>query len=71
MSNATCLYTRNPPRMRMVKHMEGQNSVRAYRDSPEGVHLQLRLTGRYVGVSLSFDEARELVTRLQAAINDE
>ena len=38
--------------------------VRAYRQSPEDVYLQMRWKGRYVGVSLTFDEARQLGAHL-------
>jgi hypothetical protein len=54
------------PRKRMVDPVEEQAAhwVRAYRQSPEDVYLQLRWKGRYVGVSLTFDEARQLGAHL-------
>ncbi len=56
------------PRMSMirVKDDESYNAhwVRAYRQSPEDVYLQIRWKGRYVGVSLSFTEARRLAQHL-------
>lgn len=62
------LYPRNPPRMRIVRAMQAENSVRAYRESPEGVCVQIRLSGRYATVSLSFDEAREFARRILVAV---
>ena len=49
------------PRMRLVKNIMSQtNAVRAYRSSPETVHLQIRLEKRYVGVDLPFADAIKL-----------
>jgi hypothetical protein len=64
--------TRSAPRLtiiptaRMGDPVEDRAAhwVRAYRASPEDVHLQLRWKGRYVGVSLTFDEARQLGAHL-------
>jgi hypothetical protein len=44
------------------------SGVRAYRDSPETVHLQIRIKGKKIGrivsVSLTFDEAVRLADHL-------
>jgi hypothetical protein len=56
-----CLMTTNKPRIRIVgKELTGANSVRAYRESPETVCLQIRLETRFANVSLTFEEAEAL-----------
>lgn len=56
--------TRAAPRLHIIGSKDPTDQaahwVRAYRSSPEDVHLQLRWKGRYAGVSLTFDEARQL-----------
>jgi hypothetical protein len=56
-------------------HLENvnRNGVRAYRDSPETVQLQIRVAseriGRYASVRLTFDEARQLASHLMSETN--
>ena len=47
------------------------NTVRAYRESPEGVVLQIRLIKEYVSCTLNFDEARQIAAALEAAVAGE
>jgi len=60
--------TRNAPRLTIINGIDPDGRaahwVRAYRQSPEDVYLQLRWKGRYVGVSLTFEEARQLGAHL-------
>lgn len=58
--------TRSTPRMRVPTTVDDRTAhwVRAYRSSPETVHLQLRWRGRFVSVELVFDEARQLGAHL-------
>jgi hypothetical protein len=62
------IQTRNAPRQTIIRSKDPDDQkaywVRAYRQSPEDVYLQLRWKGRYVGVSLTFDEARALGAHL-------
>ena len=44
--------------------IDGCNTVRAYRDTTESVCLQLRMSRRYVTVSLPFDVARQLADHI-------
>jgi len=73
----TILATRNKPRRNMYKHggleptMTYQNSVMVYRQSPEDILLQIRLTKDYVGISLTFDEAFKLIDALLDALPKE
>lgn len=68
MSDPNTIKTRSAPRLRVISSKDPDDQaahwVRAYRSSPENVHLQLRWKGRYVGVELTFDEARKLGERL-------
>jgi len=56
--------TRSAPRLTVIRNLDDEAKaahwVRAYRQSPEDVYLQLRWKGRYVGVSMTFEEARQL-----------
>jgi len=52
------------PRLRVSREDRTSHWVRAYRSSPENVHLQLRWRGSFVGVELTFDEARQLGAHL-------
>lgn len=58
------------PYARTTNHDVEQSGVRAYRESPETVHLQIRIKGRKIGrivsISLTFDEARQLGNHLIA-----
>jgi hypothetical protein len=60
--------TRSVPRLTVISSKDPEDRaahwVRAYRSSPEDIHLQMRWKGRYVGVSLTFDEARALAAHL-------
>ena len=60
--------TRSAPRLSLISSKDPDDRaahwVRAYRQSPEDVYLQMRWKGRYVGVSLTFDEARQLGAHL-------
>jgi len=61
--------TRSQPRRSIVgADMNAQNSVRVYRQSPEDVLLQIRRTRDYTSVSLTFDEAWDLVDALIDAL---
>ena len=64
----TVITTRNKPRRSIVKDMTAQNSVRAYRHSPEDIMLQLRREKDYVGIALTFDEVRTLIVALEVAL---
>jgi hypothetical protein len=68
------VFTTNKPRRHVVRWSNGPldspNSVRVYRESPESVMLQFRMTKEYAGVSLSFDEAREIAARLAQASDE-
>jgi 23S rRNA A2030 N6-methylase RlmJ len=55
------------PRMRVVRDMNSQNCVRAYRSSPETVEIQIRLEGRFVNASLNLETAKALGAHLQTA----
>jgi hypothetical protein len=64
-----CLMTTNKPRIRIVgKALTAQNSVRAYRQSPEDICLQIRLETRFAQVSLTFEEAEALAKLLIDAV---
>jgi hypothetical protein len=56
------------PYARTTNHDVEASGVRAYRESPETVHLQIRIKGKKMGriasVSLTFDEARQLGNHL-------
>jgi len=62
------LTTRSAPRLTICSSKSASakavHFVRAYRQSPENVYLQIRWKGRFVGVSLTFDEARQLGAHL-------
>jgi hypothetical protein len=47
-----------------VEH--GQSIVRAYRSTPETIHLQIRWKKQFVGCELTFDQARDLGAHLIA-----
>lgn len=75
MSNQECIPIVNRPNTRLVRQVEGENSVRAYRESPDSVLVQFRAkTGtntsgtRIMNVSLSFEEARAFAARILAAV---
>lgn len=61
--------TVNKPRRHMASDgmLSSPNSVRIYRNSPEDVMLQMRRTKDYIGIALTFVEAREVAARLIAA----
>jgi hypothetical protein len=58
------------PHSRASRTAVKESGVRAYRESPTTVHLQIRLKGAKIGtvaaVSLTFDEARQLANHLLA-----
>jgi len=60
--------TRSAPRLSIIRNLDAEDRalhwVRAYRSSPEDVYLQMRWNGRYVGVQLTFEEARRLGAHL-------
>jgi len=61
--------TRNKPHRTIVgADMNSQNSVRVYRQSPEDVLLQIRHTKDIISVSLTFEEAWQLVDALIDAL---
>ena len=60
---------RTPSQFR-PREMNGPNMLRAYRQSPEDVCLQLRLNKSFVSVSLLLAEARELGEYLIAAAQE-
>jgi hypothetical protein len=65
----TIVATKAKPRLQTSKdNLASPNSVRVWRESPESVALQLRLNNRYVTVSLSFEEAKQVRTALHDAI---
>ena len=66
------LATRNKPRRNVVREdLSGQDCLRVYRNSPEDVMLQMRRTKDYIGIALSFDEARALAAMLIAAAGEQ
>jgi hypothetical protein len=68
--NDLVITTRSAPRLTICSDKSAKSQathfVRAYRQSPEDVYLQMRWKGRYVGVSLTFEEARNLGRHLIA-----
>jgi hypothetical protein len=62
------IQTRNKPRRKIVKEMDGQDCVRVYRNSPEDVVLQIRRKNDFIQIALMFDEAQEVANKLLAAI---
>lgn len=65
------LATRCKPRRNIAREdLDSPNSVRVYRASPEDVMLQMRRVKDYIGIALTFDEARELAAMLIAACDE-
>jgi hypothetical protein len=62
------IQTRNKPRRKIVKEMDGQDCVRVYRNSPEDVVLQIRRKNDFIQIALMFDEAKEIADKLLTAI---
>jgi hypothetical protein len=60
--------TKNKPRRKIVRDMNGQDCVRVYRNSPEDVVLQIRRKNDFIQIALMFDEAKEVADKLLAAI---
>jgi hypothetical protein len=64
----TIIFTRSKPRLNNAlrgTEMSVQSAVRAYRDSPETIALQIRFTKQYATANLTFEQARDLATALQ------
>jgi len=60
--------TRSAPRLHVIRNLDAEDKaahwIRAYRESPSHIHLQMRWKGRYVGMALTFEEARQLGAHL-------
>lgn len=48
---------------RLYRHYDTGNAVRAFRQGPEGVCVQIRMEKQAVNAWLSFEEAKELAVR--------
>ena len=71
MSTDRIFNTKNKPRRNVSRDvLTHQNTLRVFRSSPEDVHLQLRRVSDYVGISLSFAEARDVAAALLEACGD-
>lgn len=66
------LRPKNSPRRHTVRAeaLTFPNSLRAYRESPASVAVQIRLAKDYVSASLSFDEARQFGQMIIDAANE-
>ena len=65
-----CFETASRPQVRNFRsdeEVEGKNSVRAYRSSPEDVTVQICGETRWASVGLSFEEARRFAQAILEA----
>lgn len=60
------LITRNKPRGALVRNADDTHGVRVYKNSPETLNLQIWSGRRYMLVSLSPQEARDIAGELVA-----